>query len=128
MAAEWFLAREGQPTVGPITAPELKGLAVSGQVPANSLVWKAGMPRWVPATQVKGLLGGSGEFATVPPAPEPAPPRETDGRTVEPPPAPDVPAAEEDRRPEPWFYGFLDRYAPVAMWVAVVTCSLGFVG
>ena len=56
MAEEWFYAKDGQQAVGPVTATQLKQLAVSGQVGSNDLVWKQGMVQWAPASQIKGLL------------------------------------------------------------------------
>jgi hypothetical protein len=153
MAAEWFLAREGQQTTGPLTAQQLKQLAVAGQVRPTSLVWKEGMTRWVPASQVKGLLeglagepgasapGGAGPGAA-PPGQEPEGARVLDWRTAGPPriAAPGAESAAEEPlastfredldegllRPEPWYYGFLEKYATVAMWLGILACGMGF--
>jgi hypothetical protein len=124
MSADWFLARGGQQRVGPLTAQQLKQMAAAGQVTGSDLVWKEGMAQWVPASQVKGLLGGSsGAQAWQPDAVATAPAA---------PPAPAEPAAvayDEDagvvvrRGGEPWFYGFLERFAKVFMFL-----GLGLVG
>jgi hypothetical protein len=146
MAAEWFLAREGQQTTGPLTAQQLKQLAVAGQVRPTSLVWKEGMTRWVPASQVKGLLEGPAEAGggpgAAPPGQEPEGARVLDWRTAGPPriAAPGAESAAEEPlastfredldegllRPEPWYYGFLEKYATVAMWLGILACGLGF--
>jgi hypothetical protein len=145
MAAEWFLAREGQQTTGPLTAQQLKQLAVAGQVRPTSLVWKEGMTKWVPASQIKGLLEGPAEAGGGPAPPfsqEPEGARVLDWRTEGPPriadsvpeSAPEEPLAstfredldERPPRPEPWYYGFLEKYATVAMWLGILACGLGF--
>jgi hypothetical protein len=123
MAADWFLARGGQQRVGPLTAQQLKQMAAAGQVTGNDLVWKEGMAQWVAASQVKGLLGGSSgsqvlqpdAVATVP-APAAVPMEASE-------PAPM--AIEEDagvrvtRDGEPWFYGFLEKFATIFMWLGL---------
>ncbi len=52
---EWHYARDGQ-RLGPISILKLKELAVSGTLGPGDLVWKPGMPDWVPAGQVRGLI------------------------------------------------------------------------
>ncbi len=121
MNPEWYYTANGGQQ-GPVTAADLKKLAQAGTISKEDLVWKEGMPNWVPAKNVKGLfapLGASGETKAVSqsgeskkakPAAEPAVPVETAptpeerpsqsrAKAVrEEPPAdePDV-AAEEDR-------------------------------
>jgi hypothetical protein len=142
MAGDWFLARAGQQTLGPITAQQLKQMGAEGQVQANDLVWRPGMTKWTPAAQVKGLLTGSGEMPSAPP-PEPVGAQEVDWRTAGPPRAPALPPAapSEDGAPalpaaeeegayaeyEPWYYGFLDRYAKFGLALGAAVCVLGFV-
>jgi hypothetical protein len=106
MAGEWFLAREGQQASGPMTTQQLKEMAASGQVQATDLVWKQGMPKWVPATQIKGLIPGTGSSGVSnrpvepPPAPggdfnwqvEEVPPARSSGRRAAPPPPAPAPA------------------------------------
>ncbi len=142
MAGEWFLARSGQQTLGPITAQQLKQMADEGQVRAGDLVWKPGMPKWAPAAQIKGLLTGPGDVAGASPPPEPVGAQEVDWRTAGPPreaaappavppeagplaPAHEVPEGAEAER-EPWYYRFLERYAKVALVLGAVLCVLGF--
>jgi hypothetical protein len=120
MSAEWYLARGGQQRVGPLTSQQLKQMAASGQITSNDLVWKDGMAQWVPASQVKGLVGGgSGPSPAFTNAPAPQP----ETAASEPEPASVVAAYEEDAGPapsgEPWFYGFLDRFAKVFMWLGL---------
>jgi hypothetical protein len=134
MAAEWFVAREGQQTLGPVTGQQLKQMAAAGQVQPHHLVWRQGMPKWVAAGQVKGLLGGSGEFPTLTGAPalEVVEAREPERRAEEPaqPAAPPDQTVREEHpaaAPEPWFYGFLQKYAKIVMWLGVVVCGLGII-
>ncbi len=73
MANEWHYTQNGQQTGETVTDAQLKALAVAGQLKPEDLVWKEGMPNWVPARSVKGLFDGtrpaSGEMpATVPPS------------------------------------------------------------
>jgi hypothetical protein len=131
MAGEWFVAREGQQPSGPVTPQQLKQMATSGQLQPEDLVWREGMPKWVPAGQVKGLLGAP---PTEPPA---APPRaaEPSGVQLSPGPAggaeeaPFAPAEAEGRAGrarEPWYYRFLEKYALIALWLGVAVCGLGY--
>jgi hypothetical protein len=55
MSEMWYYNRGGA-TVGPVSAPDLKQLASSGQLVPTDLVWKEGMRDWVPAEQLKGLF------------------------------------------------------------------------
>jgi hypothetical protein len=141
MAGDWFLARAGRETLGPITAQQLKQLGAEGEIQATDLVWRPGMLKWTPAAQVKGLLTGSGEMPTAPP-PEPVGAQEVDWRTAGPPRAPSLPPgvppedgaqalpAEEEAayaEYEPWYYGFLARYAKVGLVLGAVVCLLTFV-
>jgi hypothetical protein len=135
MAAEWFVAKVGGAPVGPLSPQQVKQMADAGQLQGSDLVWKEGLPQWVPAIQVKGLLSGTGSGLGMPPAqsekstplPAPAPATST-------PPADkvvtfttaDEPAAERDR--DPWYYGFLETYAKVFLWLGIAACVLGFLG
>lgn len=56
MASEWYYAQDGRQH-GPVASRELKQLADSGSLQPDDLVWKDGMPDWVPAGEVKGLIG-----------------------------------------------------------------------
>ncbi|HZY87989.1 MAG TPA: DUF4339 domain-containing protein [Gemmataceae bacterium] len=140
MAGDWFLARAGQQTLGPITAQQLKQLGAEGEIQATDLVWRPGMAKWTPAAQVKGLLTDSEEMPSAPPGPVGA--QEADWRTAGPPRAPALPSAPpegdgpalptaEDEGAfaeyEPWYYGFLERYAKVGLVLGAVVCLLTFV-
>jgi hypothetical protein len=141
MAGDWFLARAGQQTLGPITAQQLKQMGADGQVRATDLVWRPGMAKWTPADQVKGLLTDSEDLPASPP-PQPVGAQEVDWRTAGPPRAPALPAAPEEDEAvalpgaegataypdlEPWYYGFLERYAKVGLVLGAVVCLLAFV-
>jgi hypothetical protein len=125
MAAEWFVSRGGGPQTGPFENSQLKQMAASGQLTGNDLVWKQGMPGWVPASQIKGLIGGSVQRAADPmPAPAPDPFGGGGGaQTFE---------EEPERRPrrstssngEPWYYTFIEKYAFIFMWIGIVFSGL----
>jgi GYF domain 2 len=68
----WHYQR-GSKTQGPVLASRLKQLASRGELSPTDLVWKDGMPKWVPAQKLKGLFpaptaGGNGASAQVTPA------------------------------------------------------------
>jgi membrane protease subunit (stomatin/prohibitin family) len=67
--ASFYLANQGQRT-GPIDAGALRSLAESGQLTAETLVWKAGMPEWKRAGDVPEVAGVLG---SVPPPLPPQP-------------------------------------------------------
>jgi hypothetical protein len=126
-AAEWFLAHDGQQS-GPFTAQQLKGMASAGQVNFGDLVWKQGMAGWVDATQVKGLLDTSVQHAPAASPPDSAP-EEQAWAGVEPVNRPmPRPSSAEMELPEPWYYGFLEKYAKTFMWLFIGLCVLGFLG
>ncbi len=58
MDEKWFYAQNKE-RKGPITALRLKQLAREGWLTPDDLVWKEGMPEWVPAGKVRGLFGSS---------------------------------------------------------------------
>jgi hypothetical protein len=51
----WYYARNDQ-QFGPVGSSELKHLAQTGGLASDDLVWRDGMPAWVPASSIKGLL------------------------------------------------------------------------
>lgn len=69
MAGQWFYAANGS-QAGPVDTAELKRLAGEGALEPTDLVWKEGLPEWVPATKVKGLFA-SGEPEAGAAAPQP---------------------------------------------------------
>ena len=52
---EWYYARNNQQQ-GPIVLQALQDMARSGQLQPGDLVWRDGMPNWVPAGQVPELF------------------------------------------------------------------------
>jgi hypothetical protein len=56
---EWHFNLKGQNKQGPVTWSALREMIVGGQLQPDELVWKPGMARWVPASQVRGLLAES---------------------------------------------------------------------
>lgn len=76
MADEWHFVLDGKKT-GPVTASALKELARSGRLSQADLIWKEGMPQWIPAARVKGLFPTDATPATAEPqeqAPAQSPP------------------------------------------------------
>jgi hypothetical protein len=53
--SEWHYAKDNQ-QLGPVTSTQLRQLAGSGQIHPTDMVWKDGMPDWVPAGKIKGLF------------------------------------------------------------------------
>ncbi len=122
MNPEWYYTANGGQQ-GPVTAADLKKLAQAGTISKEDLVWKEGMPNWVPAKNVKGLftpLGASGETkaisqsgeakkaapapapaapADVAPAPEERPSQARPKAVREEPPVEEPDVAEEEERP-----------------------------
>ena len=62
----WHIAEDGA-AAGPFSAPQLVEAISSGRIAPETLVWMAGMPEWVAASQVPQLAGLFG--ATPPPLP-----------------------------------------------------------
>lgn len=54
---EWFYSREGAPAAGPVSATELRRLTVAGRLSSEDLVWKAGMPAWLPLSSFATMAG-----------------------------------------------------------------------
>jgi hypothetical protein len=71
MADEWYF-QEGEQRTGPISAAALRQLAASGGITPDTLIWKTGLPNWIPAKSVKGLFGiSTNATPTTPSAPRP---------------------------------------------------------
>jgi hypothetical protein len=51
----WYYIHEGR-QYGPVSGAEIKKLAAGGQLLPTDLVWKDGMPEWVPASRIKGII------------------------------------------------------------------------
>jgi hypothetical protein len=65
--AQWYYASGGTQS-GPVEDAALRQLATSGGLAPNDLVWKEGMPEWVPASRIKALFpagAGGGTDAAV---------------------------------------------------------------
>src|SRR6185437_8748690 len=52
--SEWYFMSGGEQQ-GPVTAAQLKGLASTGTLKPDDLVWNQTMTEWVAARRVKGL-------------------------------------------------------------------------
>jgi uncharacterized membrane protein len=66
----WRYAKNGQPC-GPVETSELQNLLNGGALPRDTLVWKEGLPNWVPASTLPEL-GGSAAPPGAPSGPPPA--------------------------------------------------------
>lgn len=64
MADQWYFVQQGQRR-GPTSEDQIKQWLASGQLQPTDLIWKQGMPQWVPASQV---------FPPPPPDPNAPPP------------------------------------------------------
>lgn len=51
---DWFYSKNGQ-QLGPINEQEFTGKCRSGEILPTDLIWKEGMPDWLPMAQVAGL-------------------------------------------------------------------------
>src|SRR4051795_12161894 len=97
--SEWYYTSVGR-QLGPVTAAQLKQAAQSGQLTPSDLVWKDGMPDWVPATKLKGIFDGAPAQATpVAAAPIAAAP---------------APATAASHNPTPAAFANAEVYAPHA--------------
>lgn len=79
MSEQWYLSRKGE-QYGPYNWAQLREFAEAGRVRPEDFVWCEGMPDWVAAVEVEGLLGPRAPAA--PPvhpagASQPAPSRST---------------------------------------------------
>ena len=55
MASQWYQVKDGE-QVGPYSSPQLRQLALDGELSPDDLVWKEGLADWAPASKVKGLF------------------------------------------------------------------------
>ena len=55
MSANWYYTKNKE-REGPVTPAQLKQLASKGWITPDDLVWKEGMPNWLPARKVRGLF------------------------------------------------------------------------
>lgn len=74
MAAEWHYSKNGQKH-GPVSASDLKNLAKSGDLLPTDLIWKEGMAKWKPASNVKGLFSATPVSTAESPKTSPASPQ-----------------------------------------------------
>jgi hypothetical protein len=67
---KWYYSRQGQ-RLGPMPLENLKQALAQGQMLATDLVWKAGLPNWVPAHTIAALMPAGGSpplgYYTAPP-------------------------------------------------------------
>jgi len=78
MASKWFYSKVGSDEkLGPIDTPELKAMAKDGRLSPEDLIWKEGMPKWMPAWRTRGLfpVGGPPALPKADASPPPLPAR-----------------------------------------------------
>lgn len=71
MSDQWFIHINGEQT-GPYTGEQLAQYAQQGAITADTMVWAEGMPEWLPATEIEGLLPAAAPAPVATPAPAPA--------------------------------------------------------
>src|SRR5688572_28217881 len=83
MADEWYYTEKGQQR-GPVTTAELRRMAAASRLSPTDLVWKEGLPKWVPAGTTAGLFPeGQAAGVSVAQADEERPRRRRREREVE---------------------------------------------
>lgn len=53
--AAWYFTFQGVKQ-GPVTSAQLRTMAAEGKIAPADLVWKDGLPDWIPAAKVRGLF------------------------------------------------------------------------
>lgn len=53
---DWYYAKNGE-RQGPISEASLRSMLVTGEIAQTDLVWREGMPDWLPAGEVMGHSG-----------------------------------------------------------------------
>jgi uncharacterized membrane protein len=79
----WHYVQNGQ-DCGPIDTPALQALLQNGSLGPDALVWKPGMPDWVPARSVADLAASVPPGSTPPPIPSPGPPPKVPAAAMDP--------------------------------------------
>jgi RsiW-degrading membrane proteinase PrsW (M82 family) len=79
MSDEWYYADKTQPR-GPVARDRLEGLVREGKIERATLVWRAGLGAWVPASEVAGLFPPADPSAAADPGPPPVPEAAARGR------------------------------------------------
>lgn len=54
-APVWYVSKNGEPSA-PCTETEFFEMGGTGQISPTDLVWKEGLPEWIPAAEVDGLI------------------------------------------------------------------------
>jgi hypothetical protein len=93
--SRYFVARDGRQR-GPFHARRLKRLADTGRLRPTDLLWKRGMPTWMPAARLRNLFPEEAPGAAAPPASAPAP-LPAQPPTASPPQLPSTPQAASGR-------------------------------
>jgi hypothetical protein len=54
----WWYVIEGSEPVGPLLLSQMKGLFQAGQISADAMVWREGLPDWLAVTDTEVAVGG----------------------------------------------------------------------
>ncbi|MBI3408547.1 MAG: DUF4339 domain-containing protein [Planctomycetes bacterium] len=65
MADQWYYTVDGRQT-GPVSAAELKKMAVSGRLKPSEYIWRDGFADWVKAKTLKALFPEDGQVSAAP--------------------------------------------------------------
>lgn len=55
---QWYYGEHGQ-QFGPVSDPEIRGMIASGRISPQTVVWRDGMPAWMPLAEVAELSPGA---------------------------------------------------------------------
>ena len=116
MASEWFYTVNGQQSQSPASDAQIKQMATSGQLQPTDMVWKDGMPTWVPAHTIKGLFPGTRPASGESPVVEPTLPKKPVARKA------DTETLDEDESP-----GGITEMHPILVFVLSLI-TLGIFG
>jgi type IV pilus assembly protein PilA len=75
MSISWFYADNQRQQQGPVADSWLYNAYQRGEITLNTLVWREGMPQWLPLSRVAGELGIAMASAPPPPPSSAAPPQ-----------------------------------------------------
>ena len=79
----WHYVQNGK-ACGPIETPALQALLKSGSLGPDALVWKEGMPDWVPARSVADFTASIPTGIAPPPIPPSGPPPKVQASSKDP--------------------------------------------
>ena len=66
-ATEWLYAKNGE-QLGPVSSSQLRRMAENGELQPSDLIWREGLPAWIPASKLAGLRFATSAQPTTQPA------------------------------------------------------------